>query len=653
MLTEGQKGDAKECSSPFKGISLALDPNLINLVPSGATTVPESENELDKQEEVEVANAPSQSLINNPYEMFEKMPLSRLIPIILRNRGPNFKFADLTEDALLKEISGENNEQTIEKDADGDYKMGSESIDELKGREESLQPLRVDENSLTDESESVSQDQFQQLKKNVIQSINMALNESSLSLEFVSLLLSSVRPAAATASMSPYLKKTVPAASLNAEKIPLKRSTRSEVISSRITHKGWKLRSLEESRLLLKETYHSLERSIEKEHDYWSKICQYISNKDVVFKMKDRDTGERSLGIKYGYEDSGSTYKQDRGIAILRHDSKMNKLELVPFEKSQSAVHINKRNNEKFLRVRIFTKIEEEDDYILTGESCLDSVLATSEDSTQEVDIRHQISKLKFFIFDQELMYQLKRESETLISYGVSIENENKIVAEFPSEKIEIEMLQLDDDIIMNHQQDAPKTNDKKANLILTMLRLLLVIMYKKQMRQRLLSPPSSKRTHSKSSKTRSSSKDASDTSILLLRPIMGKIRHQSYLDLLKKLTKDFILDAVKDSKLTVISGNERSNSDISNTDSDIHITKLNKEIGMFDEILRMPRSEISVDLNEKGKIKLVLESSNFCNAVIKVTYVNGTAKALFDTKFSDFKELEEFLHFIINEYVV
>lgn len=141
---------------------------------------------------------------------------------------------------------------------------------------------------------------------------------------------------------------------MNAEKIPFQKPSSDEVLERSLIAKGWKQRSLEESRTLLKDSYLALEKSLKKEHSYWSKVSHNISKKDVVFKMKDRETGEKSLGIKYGYEDSGSTYTQERGIAVLRHNSKLDKLELVPADRQQANA-LGKENNEKFVRVRIFT----------------------------------------------------------------------------------------------------------------------------------------------------------------------------------------------------------------------------------------------------------------------------------------------------------
>ncbi|SCV06205.1 LANO_0H24410g1_1 [Lachancea nothofagi CBS 11611] len=640
MTEEGANGRQTE-DDGMRKIPLAIDPNLIRLIPSFVPPANDQDAEEKISEEAQKSMSSAQSLVNNPYESFGSMPLDQLIPIILQSRGIGSKFADLSEDTLMEEIAKESNTQV---DTDGDVNMDNTEF-ASDADQQAIKPQQIEDSSPEDEESHVTQEQFQQLKLNTAQSLNLALNESSLALEFVSLLLSSVRPSAANASMSPFLKKTVPPASLNAEKIPAEKPKDTEILDRNLVTKGWKLRSLEESRILLKETHKALETSLETEHSYWSKVAHYISKKDVVFKMKDKETGEKSLGLKYGYEDSGSTYRQERGIAILRHNANKDNLEVIPSEKRQQSA-LGKDNSEKFMRVRIFNKIQEEDDYVLSGETSLEDLLVPNSITAGENDIRRQISKLQFIIFEKELMFHLKKESENLISYGVTIENENKVTVEFPTEKMEFEMMKLNDDLIMNHQQDAPKTNDRKASLILVMLRLLLVVMFKKQLKKKLLTGQKDFNANSKVSRF-------PESEALLLRPIMGKFRHGNYLNLLQKVIETYILEEVEGSTVVRVAlGNFRSNEDYDEPTYDKHIVKLDREIRLFDQILQTPRTDLLVSLPASGKIEFSLQSSNYCNATTSVKYIDATDSTVFDTKFSNFKELEDFLHFIVSEYV-
>lgn len=134
------------------------------------------------------------------------MPLDQLIPLILQSRGPGTKFADLTEESLMEEIMKDVPLPQAQQDADGDLDMDGSQLTNDPGQR-TPEPQQIEGPAQADEDAVLSQEQFRQLKASTVQSLNLAVNESSLALEFVSLLLSSVRPSAANASMSPFLKK--------------------------------------------------------------------------------------------------------------------------------------------------------------------------------------------------------------------------------------------------------------------------------------------------------------------------------------------------------------------------------------------------------------------------------------------------------------
>ncbi|AAS50937.1 ABR165Wp [Eremothecium gossypii ATCC 10895] len=625
------------------GIPIVLDPNLINLrsraasatVTTNGTTADSSEDSGSQQS---VSSAPIQqnseehSLVSNPYETYGRMPLQKLIPLILQMRNAS-SFSELTEEDLLRDIEREEKGiLTTGLDVEGDIEMGD--ADE----ESDLKPQEITDDDSNarlkpNNDSAIPQEEFNQMKREVLEHINLALNESSLSLEFISLLLSSVRPSVGVGSMSPFLKRSVPTASLNADKVELPPKNKTETLTLAVINRGWKLRSLEDSKALLKENYAKLQKSLEVEHAHWAMISQHISSTDVVFKMRDRQTGKRSLAVKYGYEDSGSLYKQDRGVAVLRHNMDLNKLELVPISNSKEEVHITANSVERFMRVHIYTKIEEEDDYILSGESSIDdqSLLQPCHD-----DISRQIARLKFFIFERELMYQLKKEAVSLMPYGVNFENENKVVLESPGERIEFEMVPLDDSALLSTHEPR-RVNDKRANIILILLRMLLVVIHKKQLR-RGLKPATSKHKY------------RADGDLLLLRPVLGRIRHRNYLQVVKRVVTECVLNIVPGSSIELLP--QRSEPDTLHA-REANIASLNKQIGLFDKILRMPRSELRTSLGAKGVIDLTLKSSNYCNAIIQVIYADSAGKTVFDTVFTELKELEEFLHFIVSEYVL
>lgn len=657
---------------PEKGIPLAIDPNLIDIpsitAPLGANGIVHDDTASKDSDSTSVEDQTSKksqrSLIQNPYELFGQMSLEQFIPLMLKQRGPGTKFADIHEDVLQQEIEQEQNQEQMssedksvqlgevtvdgleqntsgmeqeqnvkKKDGDGDIEM-TDSVTHPEKPEVSNEIPDDHLNTIPNSDETISHEEFINIKKSVLEHVTMALNESSLSLEFISLLLSSTRTSAGISSMSPYLKKIAPPASLNADKVPLEMLNEHDKLIYDITQKGWNLRSLEDCKRLLKQHYQILLKSVESESTYWNQISDNISNKDVLFKMKDRNTGRRTLGIKYGFDDSGSSYTADKGIALLRATSEGSELELVPVLDSEANMGITKSSPEQFVRVRIFTKIEQEDDYLLSGQSSLNEILLNN-----NKDIKSQIARLRFFIFEKELMHHLKVEAGQLLPYGVSVENENKVVLELPNEKIEFELVNLDEEVISNYQQEAAKINNKRANLILVMLNMLQVVMYKKQLWKRMNPSPNASKGHITYGKD-----------LVLLRAILGKIRHKRYKQLIEKIIHNTILNKKEGLMMTV-------KEDIISNDNEFSKNKelatLQREIALFDKVLSMPRTDFTITIPEKGKVDLSLRSTNHCNAVVFMKYVNEEEVVKFDTKFSEFTEFEEFMNFVYNEFFI
>lgn len=711
------------------GIDLALDPNLLPVQsggsatasasgstgPSGKTDTEDIKMEGDEDNSDGKSESPAahtvkfESLVNNPFETYGKMPVPQLVSLILQQK--QVPFAQLLESQVEEEM-GSGVETTRPVDVVGETSLSQEheggpglDLHPVSSREGAQLP----ETSVaaTSATAAPEQESVESIRTQMVEQINIAMNESSLALETVSLLLSAVRENNAKSSLSPYLKRTIPLGSLNSDRVGASPDTNKQISTVQFGL-GWKLKSLEESRTILRETADSLWSIISNEHNYWKMISEVITNSDVVFKIRERGSGSggnRVLAIKYGYEDSGSTYYLDRGVALLKNNADLNKLELIPFSSnsatsdnhigpaslkrqgsstwkspmnrsastlsvgtveatdisnmgmngtstSGTGAHSNGPLTKHFLRVRVFTKIQSEDDYILSGESSVDpQFFATGQ-------IREQIGKFKNIVFEKELMYQLKKECTMLISYGVKIENENKIAIELPTEKFEIELVAVVDDVydewIMSHggangngtgsndpindsnNNGNVRLNDKRANLVLVTLRMLLVVMYKKNLKRRLTSA------------TSASDRD----NILLIRPILGKLRHQNYKLLLSRIIQESVLDAVEGStmKTTLVETATQPPS----SDTDAHIAKLDRDIQAFSRVLQMPATQFCVSLNPQATLTITLKTSNYCNALTNIRYAGPHSTApLFDTDFTEFKEIEEFLHFVISEYVM
>lgn len=145
-------------------------------------------------------------------------------------------------------------------------------------------------------SQFMDDDSFEKSRQKLRFLIEVAQGESALSQDFVSLLMSGLKPASGTTSMSPYLKANVPTGSLNADS--------SQPISNEddpFVSAGWKLVSLENAASDLKTAAQRLDLETSKEVSYWKSVLSIASNGEVLFKLRKGDT--RDLSIKYGFAD--------------------------------------------------------------------------------------------------------------------------------------------------------------------------------------------------------------------------------------------------------------------------------------------------------------------------------------------------------------
>ncbi|CAI5757579.1 unnamed protein product [Candida verbasci] len=207
----------------------------------------------------------------------DKLKLEELIPRILMTRK---SFLNVTEESLSEELKNPN-----------------------------LQPENIQE---TTQEEEQDVDLFNKQKFELTKSINSALNETTLSLDFISLLIASVKPNVGKSTMSPHLQKLVKPTSLNSDKLTKDETTTSK--SSTRIGQGWKIDSLNKIITMFKDSSISLSEQTNKEHNYWNSINFVVSNNEALFKINEP---EKSIGIKYGYGDSGSSYYDD-GLGILR-----------------------------------------------------------------------------------------------------------------------------------------------------------------------------------------------------------------------------------------------------------------------------------------------------------------------------------------------
>ncbi|CCH46098.1 Mediator of RNA polymerase II transcription subunit 17 [Wickerhamomyces ciferrii] len=529
---------------------------------------------------------------------------AQLVPRIIHERGP---FVDINESDLIKEIASLNAQQNSDNDVDMD-----------QDDHDNLEETPDDDDQLINVNETFTKNKIEALKF-----ISTALNESSLALDFVSLLISCVRPAAGTISMSQHLKKFVPPGSLNSDIVnqvttPQERELRMK--NEKIIGQGWKLSSLESSSNKLRDSSIRLSEEILKEKTFWDTIKKNFNNKEILYKTRDKSTGKRIFAVKYGYEDSGSTYKI-QGNAILKTTDNNHRIDFVPLNSVSGS-------EKKLLRVRILKKQNNDDEFTIFGESKID------ENFSQDDSIRSQISKARYFIFEEELFNQLIEEANHLLAFNVSVENESKFSINLIDEIIEFEYIEFDETKSPNEQpSNFDKTENSRAELITTYLRLMLTIKYKKNLESKR-QPLVVKNSNQYRYQTTPSS--------LILRPLIGHFKHEQSLKKIRHLIKDLI-------------------SNVDNSSFKIYkycnIKKKEYETDSFKRISKPPLSKFKLLIGDSLTIEVVLSSLDYLNQKIhisahKIEDLFGEGKKkLIDVDFEDLIQVEECLEWIIEEY--
>ncbi|KAK9367755.1 mediator complex, subunit Med17 [Lipomyces kononenkoae] len=361
--------------------------------------------------------------------------LSQIIPQIARERG---SFMNVTEDKLRKEI-----------------RAASQSTPQ----EENPSP---EPSSSTSQPKQIAPDltqfeeDFNNTRAELTRLIGAAQNEAAISLDFVSLLISSVRPAAGTTSMSPHLKSHVPVGSLGSDKIkPLPRVEDPSVCL------GWKMQAVSAASDRLARASERLAKEAVHEKKYWEQVEEVAVAGEVLSKMRMPDF--RGMGVRYGFVDAGSTYKE-KGIATLRRDAEGNLVLKTEGEKRT-----------KVLSVQVMRPLHGQ--YVMTGQYA-------SKVNAEIGDVKCQIKQARDLLFEDELFYQIARETRILGSQGVTLDLGNTVMIPLPDDlQIVIETIDLEDQY--NSMELDGGSDSVIAEAISIALHLLLCKLHRKNLNAR------------------------------------------------------------------------------------------------------------------------------------------------------------------------
>lgn len=349
----------------------------------------------------------------------ERLSISEIVPRIVAERK---SFVDVTEESLLEEIAN----------------CVADSDDHVK-----------------DEVDEPDESVFDQHRMKLLENVKAAYNESALALDFVSLLISSVRPTSASTSMSPHLKTHIPVGSLGADRVPAP-----QVVNEPGVGIGWKIESLTNARDSLKNCASRLRTEATKEKTYWEGVAAIAATGEVLFKVRNSDT--RGLGIKYGFGDAGSKYR-DPGIGVLKR-SNAGTVDFEPKEEVQK----------KFVRVTI--KSEEGD----VVKSVSDVYTRDSKPPTDPT--LAAIHETRHALFEEELFFETAREARLLTSRRVTVADGCVTIDLGDGDIIVIEWVEVPAEPVTTFSASP-------ANLFVLALRLLLANAHRQQL-EKMRTPP-------------------------------------------------------------------------------------------------------------------------------------------------------------------
>ena len=126
-----------------------------------------------------------------------------------------------------------------------------------------------------------------------------------MALEFVSLLLSKYNSATAQATMSPFIKETLPLGSLGAEVVQEPQVPEPEKHNEEITGIGWRMQSLNSATDSLLQSASRLEEEMDRETRYWEQV---LAVKEKGWSLHRLPREKHTLGVRYGFAEGMLSY---------------------------------------------------------------------------------------------------------------------------------------------------------------------------------------------------------------------------------------------------------------------------------------------------------------------------------------------------------
>ncbi|GMM35001.1 Srb4 protein [Saccharomycopsis crataegensis] len=550
-------------------------------------------------------------------------------------------FEDVNEESLAN-ITGDDGDQEL---IDNDQELEQEETEESL-----LKKLAIEKEKLS---------QFHKNKGELLKLLQSSLNEASLSLDFVSLLVTSVRPNVGKTSMSSHLKQFVPLGSLNSDRIGIDESaTHGKLQNVEVNQKAlvsWKIDSLTRIIEMVNQKSRNLVVEAGKEKRYFQDLHKLSITKslnyengnekqyeEVLFKI-----GEREIGIKYGYQDSGSRYRLDRGVAALEKSKGTGELAFRHHKAGTATTIMNK------IMVKIFEKIDGE--FAMVSESKVNN---NDDDDDDEVNenmetwqkVQWEIKRARNLVFEEELFYQLIKEAKVLLPYGAKIVSNRKISIELEDQLIEIIYVTIEKDGSENVKKDEKDKNDNnndnnnlKADYVVNFLKLMLCHYHKTNVYE-----------------TNNNGVVSGNLIPLLLRPLIGKFNHEHFMKRLIRHLIDLYRQEDVGYQPKVIDDQGKVIYSVPGFVTNVVEIKIGRDEtrhqDVFKKVTTPSRSIIRMQFTGNGKeaekqevVELVVKTSSeksYCDCL-----VNLKLAGVLDVNFSDVVEIGRCLKWVTTQY--
>lgn len=311
----------------------------------------------------------------------------------------------------------------------------------------------------------------------------MAYQEAATALDYVSLHISAYSSDLAQQTMSPGLKQMatqgVPSGSLALDQIVYERPPE-EIEEDKLLTKGWKTEGLRTASNALNAAAERAKKEVSREAKFWEQVMRIREEGWTI--SKDGGKGRGGLAVRYGFMEATEQFR-NKGIGPLRRGEDGS----IILSEMRTSV-----GKEKKLRVRIFH-----------GENVVGmSVAKTKPPSKSEVS--DAIERARDALFEEELFFELMRESRSLAVYGVESSEHTVTVSIGENKRAVIDLVSnivfeipgpLTDCLQVAEEEDSPmeisnKNGQKVASAIWHALHLLLIHMHKMHLKRRSILPP-------------------------------------------------------------------------------------------------------------------------------------------------------------------